>query len=117
MKNPAIMRITIVLNRVPTIKPRNVPSADPSACLGFLLAIISPRNAPMKGPRMIPKKPSTKIPTVNPRKAPKTPNLLARYFLAPNIGAAKSRTNVSTVKMKKTTTVAIDILSKPVPNA
>jgi len=44
-------------------------------------------------------------------------NLLAWYFLAPNIGATKSRTKVSTVKMKKITTAAIEILSKPVPIA
>ncbi|GAI74380.1 unnamed protein product, partial [marine sediment metagenome] len=31
--------------------------------------------------------------------------------------AAKSKINVSIIKTKKTTTVAIEILSKPVPSA
>ena len=99
------------------MKPRKAPSADLNACLGGLFAINSPRNAPARGPSIIPQMPNTKIPTVKPRKAPIIPYLLALYLLAPNIGVIKSNSSESNIKMKKTTVVVIEILSKPVPNA
>lgn len=107
----------MTLTRDPARKPIKAPVDDFNACPAGRLAINSPTNAPMNGPRITPQIPKTNIPTIKPMKVPAIPNLLALYFPAPSMGARKSSASVNNINTKNITVVRIDILSKPVPIA
>jgi hypothetical protein len=112
IKNPAMIKIKIILTRELNKNPIKAPKADFKACSESFFATSSPKTAPKKGPIITPKKPKKNIPTKDPRKAPSIPSLLALYFLAPSKGATRSNIKVKTINPKKTKTVIKEIFSK-----
>jgi hypothetical protein len=64
----------------------NEPIAERKALLLSWLFIISPANAPIKGPIINPKGGKKKIPMISPMVAPRTPLFVPPDFLVAQIG-------------------------------
>src|SRR5690606_32935452 len=74
-----IIKQEIIFSSDPNRKPTNDPSAARRPCPDCLLAIISPKKAPINGPSTIPQG-GTNIPTIRPMVHPHIP-----YLLPPNL--------------------------------
>src|SRR5690606_16209454 len=80
-----IIKQAISFSKVPKRNPINDPRAARRAWPDWLLAIISPANAPIKGPTMIPQG-GKNIPAIRPMVHPQIPYLLPPNFLVPYRG-------------------------------
>ena len=82
------------------MKPIKVPIEALITFFIFKLPIISPENAPIKGPIIIPKGPRIKKPINRPIVAPIIPLLVPPNFFKPTIGIIISKKNTNTAIIK-----------------